>query len=78
VYAIAHASEAAALVSVTAIFERAGLTLHDYSEAMELVRRRARIVATSIPTGSAASQALADFSVSEIQTPLLKSQPPPR
>ncbi len=43
--AIARDKEAAAHLSVAAIFKRAGFTLDDYSEAMESVRRHARIVA---------------------------------
>ena len=41
---MARAREAAALLSVAGIFKRAGLALENYSEAMELVRRHARIV----------------------------------
>jgi len=36
--------EAAALSSVAGIFERAGYALENYSEAIELVRRHARMV----------------------------------
>ena len=45
VEAIGRDSEAVALLSVTAICQRAGLALDTYNEAMELVRRHARIVA---------------------------------
>ncbi len=41
---IARDKEAAALLSIAAICKRAGLTLDTYNEAMELVRRCARIV----------------------------------
>ena len=43
--AIARDHEATALLTIAAIFKRAGSALDTYSEAMELVRRHARIVA---------------------------------
>lgn len=43
--AIARDKEATALMSITAICIRAGVTLDTYKEAMELVRQHARIVA---------------------------------
>jgi hypothetical protein len=43
--AIARDKEATALLSIAAIFERAGFALDTYSEATELVRQHARIVA---------------------------------
>jgi hypothetical protein len=42
---VARDQAAAALSSITAVCERAGLTLDTYEEAMELVRQHARIVA---------------------------------
>jgi Protein of unknown function (DUF3626) len=44
VASIARDKEAAALLSISVICKRAGLTLDTYNEAMELVRRYARIV----------------------------------
>jgi len=45
VEAMARDKETTPLSSIAAIFERAGFTLDTYSEAMELVRQHARIVA---------------------------------
>ncbi len=42
--AIARDREGTALLSIAAIFKRAGLAFDDYNEALELVRRHARIV----------------------------------
>jgi hypothetical protein len=45
VEAIARDKEATAILSIGAIFKRAGFALDTYGEAMELVRQHARIVA---------------------------------
>jgi len=54
---IARGREAAALLSVTAICQRAGLALNAYNEVMELVRRHAfpnRVFFVSVTSGGRA------------------------